>query len=105
RTMTMMEDIYPSRNGAEPGLMARVDPVVYATEPQPGLLDPAVLKSYEDNGYMLLDAVFSEAEVDEIRRELDHLRSDPALRASEQVITEPGSGDIRSIFKVHDYCP
>src|SRR5690606_35110836 len=36
------------------------------------------------------------------QRELDSLRKSEELKKSEQTITEPGSGETRSIFRVHD---
>jgi ectoine hydroxylase len=48
-----------------------------------------------------LENLFLEEEIATFQRELDQLRNDKSVKASGETITEPGSGDIRSIFRIH----
>jgi ectoine hydroxylase len=66
----------------------------------PGPLDAEQLKQYESNGYLVLDNLLSAQEVDLYLSELRRLGEDPALRASERVILEPESDEVRSVFEV-----
>lgn len=100
-------DRYPSRGGSRAQLVPRLDPVVYAqsSTPLPLGLAPAQVAHYEQHGYMVLPEVFSADEVALLRSELDRLRRDPIMQKREECITEPQSGDIRSIFSVHEISP
>lgn len=100
-------DKYPSRGNASARLIPRVDPVVYAP-PSAGLLryiSAEQVAQYERDGFLVLPDVFSAKEVESFKDELERLRSDATLRGSEGVISEPGSGDVRSVFSVHTVSP
>ena len=101
--MIAAQDKYPSRAGRAACLMPRLDPVVYASGPQRQLtnLSDGQVAQYERDGYLVLHDVFSAGEVQCFKDELERLRRDPGMQARDEVITEPGSGDIRSIFRVH----
>lgn len=102
-------DYYPSRNGSASRFIDRVDPVVYAQcdgaradmPGSSGSLDQSSIDHYERDGFVILDEVFTEDEVALFQQELDLLRTDPDIRRSDAVIREPGSNDVRSIFRVH----
>ncbi|MGW1607060.1 phytanoyl-CoA dioxygenase family protein, partial [Streptomyces eurythermus] len=95
---TVRPDLYPTRVTGEAVPQPRVDPVVWGDAPGP--LDEQRLARYETNGYLVLDNLLSPREVEAYRAELRRLGSDPALRASERVILEPGSDRVRSVFEV-----
>lgn len=99
------KDIYPSRNGSGPALIKRQDPVVYATDPTPDLIDDETLKHYEQQGFMILEGVFDEQEIAAFKREMARLSNDETVKASTQMFTEPDSEELRSIFKVHKISP
>lgn len=100
-TMAQHPDLYPSRCGLQPGISERLDPVVYAPRGQPGPLTPAQVSQYEREGFLVLEAFFSAAEIAGFVAELDRLRHDPQVRGSEAAITERDSQAVRSIFRVH----
>lgn len=105
--MVEVADKYPSRAGRAASLAPRLDPVVYAPV-SPRLsahLSSAQVAHYEREGYLILHDVFSGAEVQCFKDELERLRKDASLAGSDEVISEPGSGDIRSIFRVHSISP
>ncbi len=95
-------DVYPSRNGQCSKLVERRDPTVYAAKEMRAPIDPSLVDSYDKQGFVVLDDVFTPEEVDSFQQELQRLRSDPQIKNSGEVITEPSSNDIRSVFRVHE---
>ena len=105
--MNELIDKHPSRGGRAASLRPRVDPVVYAPESEELLerLSAEQVAQYERDGFLVLHNVFNDEEVQCFRDELERLRNDEELRNSDGVITEPGSGDVRSVFRVHSISP
>lgn len=105
--MNTATDKYPSRAGREACLLPRTDHVVWsvASPKLLGHISAEQVAQYERDGFLVLHDVFSAEEVQCFREELARLRSDPELRNSDGVISEPGSGDVRSIFSVHTISP
>jgi ectoine hydroxylase len=105
--MSTTTDHYPSRSGREARFEPRVDPVVYAPESAELLarLSREQVAQYERDGFLVMPGVFSAEEVQCFRNELDRLRQDESLRGMDEVVVEPGSGDMRSIFRVHNISP
>ncbi len=99
------QDRYPSRGASQAQLATRMDPVVYAAATTPAPVDQSLVEDYERNGFLILDDVFSAKEVRRLQQELDQLRRDEDIKMSGETITEPGSGDIRSIFRIHEVSP
>lgn len=98
-------DLYPSRCGAAPGITERLDPVVYARDWLRGPLSQSQVSAYDRDGFLLLENFFSAGEIAEFGLELERLRHDPQVRASEATITERSSQAVRSIFRVHQDSP
>ncbi|MER5886376.1 ectoine hydroxylase [Streptomyces sp. NPDC001941] len=90
--MATAVDLYPSR-GASEVMTPRQDPVLWG--------DPAGLESFERDGFLVQPELLADHEVDVYRRELDRLVADPAVRADDRSVVEPGSGAVRSVFEVH----
>jgi ectoine hydroxylase len=105
--MSELQDKYPSRGGRKARLAPRMDPVVYSSGSLRLLahLSPQQVAQYERDGFLVLHDVFSAEEVQCFREELDRLRQNGKLQQGDEVITEPGSGDVRSIFSVHRISP
>jgi ectoine hydroxylase len=95
-----MIDRYPSRQAADPKITNRLDPVVYG-QADTGPLEASQLRFFEDNGYLSLDQVFSEAELAACFNELSRLRSDEQAKRAPEAVIEPESRELRSIFAVH----
>lgn len=98
-------DRYPSRNGQAARIVRRQDPVVYAPDLAGGPIEANLVAQYRDQGFLILDDVFSMAEVAELQQELDRLRHSARVASSEETIRESGSGELRSIFRVHEISP
>jgi len=100
----MTEDSYPSRVAAEATMLPRLDPVVRRDPRHPAPIDAARIDAYERDGFMVLEGVFDEAEVDALRRHADELRDARATLEAGTVIREPGKDDeaaVRSVFAIH----
>jgi ectoine hydroxylase len=99
--MSSREDLYPSRQQAEPVWLERQDPVLYQQDMAAAPIAPELIAQYERDGYMVIPELFSAAEVAAMRGELERLRTDPAVLASDEAIREPQSGALRSLFEIH----
>jgi ectoine hydroxylase len=96
----MSPDTYPTRKSPEPAFLFRRDPVVYGV-PEDGPLDAETLSGFEQNGFLSVERLISEEEVERYRTELRRLSADEALKADDRTIVERESQEIRSIFEVH----
>ncbi|MDP2095816.1 MAG: phytanoyl-CoA dioxygenase family protein, partial [Hydrogenophaga sp.] len=94
------DDRYPSRFDAQVHITDRLDPVLYGS-PDDGPLSASQLHFYLDNGYLNFDELLSAAEIQACLDEVQKLRSDDAVKASDRAVIEPGSGELRSLFEVH----
>jgi len=98
-------DCYPSRNGQKAQLVDRLDPVTYPPKAQLPPIGQAAIKQYATQGFIVLEDVFTAEEVGNFQAELLRLEEDESIRSSGEIITEPGSDEIRSIFRVHESSP
>jgi ectoine hydroxylase len=94
-------DVYPSRVYSEPKLIARQDPVVYAQNEEQNILSPEELSFYELNGYLFFDSLFNEEEVRELSNESKNIWNLGGEENTPEVIREPGSNEVRSVFEIH----
>lgn len=98
---TLPNDLYPSRQHAEPSWQARLDPVVHRTDLSGAPLAAEQIERFERDGYLVVPHLFSAEEVAVFRAELERLLEDPATAESGKTIREPDSGAIRSVFEIH----
>ena len=98
-------DRYPSRVGRPPELIDRRDPVVYPGGEGP--LDAALVRRFDERGYLNLPSVFTPEEVgvldeavDALVDELTPTMGDPGM--ADRLIIEPEAKAIRSICTFHD---
>lgn len=99
-------DLYPSRVGAGPERLARRDPVVYdfdIYDDNVGPLTAAQLRTFADDGFLVLPGLLDAAEADHHHREARRLAEAPSIRDSERSIVEPQSDEVRSVFAVHEH--
>jgi ectoine hydroxylase len=98
-TTEKAQDLYPSRVAPEPSLIDRRDPVVHGEAT--GALTRYQRDAYQADGFLAFSGFFPLEEVRELQKEGERLRNRDDLRGREDVITEPESDEIRSIFRVH----
>ncbi|MPZ39476.1 MAG: ectoine hydroxylase [Rhizobiales bacterium] len=97
----MTNDPYVSRRSAKLATMVRQDPVVYSTWSERSPLTLEQVTSYERDGFLVLKGIFSPDEVAGLRTEAARLEAGSQELEAETTITEPGSGAIRSVFRIH----
>ncbi|MEV5715756.1 ectoine hydroxylase [Amycolatopsis mediterranei] len=100
-TDTRVDDGYPTRITGTPEHLPRVHPTVWGTEAD-GPIDAATLANHETKGYTVVEDLLSVGEVQTYWQELVRLSSDAELAGDERVITEAKTGEVRSIFDVHE---
>ena len=101
--MLLSQDAYKSRAQSTAAILKRNEPVVYdevATSSAPQL-NSAQLDVYRENGFLILPDLFSKDEVTGLYDEMQQMRGDFTKTGRAEVIAEPGSGEVRSIFDVH----
>ncbi|AJP71251.1 ectoine hydroxylase [Sphingomonas hengshuiensis] len=96
-----MSDIYPSRRAAQPELLPRHDPVVHADWHPGAPLSREQVEQFDRQGYLVLEQVFTAAEVAALQSETGRLLGNPSALDRDTIITEPGGSEIRSIFEIH----
>ena len=94
-------DFYPSRIHNKPSMLDRQDPVVYNEQKNRRPLSSQQLKSYKENGFLLLANHISKEEIVEYQEEGKRLAISEKNSSSPAVITEPDSGIVRSAFDIH----
>ncbi|MGE0407851.1 MAG: ectoine hydroxylase [Amphiplicatus sp.] len=96
-----MKDYYPSRLASEPSVTPRRDPVVYGDWSPAAPLSAEETDFYRKNGFLALKGVFDADEVRLLQGEAARLHAGGGDIDPETAITEPGSGAVRSVFKIH----
>ncbi len=101
---TEHEDLYPTRskaNGGQP--FVRRDPVVHSRHQKrwEGPLGEEALSRYERDGFLWFDGFFSNERIEPFFEELQNMAADKAFMESEGVISDPETGDLRSVFAMH----
>ncbi|MBI2782491.1 MAG: ectoine hydroxylase [Gammaproteobacteria bacterium] len=98
-------DLYPSRGGRAATLSPRVDPVVHAPAEREPPVARALITAYEEQGFLVLDELFTSAEIAAMRAELERLRGDALIAQRPEAIRERETGALRSLFRVHQLSP
>lgn len=99
-TLRRQIDQYPTRTADHVQVLDRKDPVVWGG-PDDGPFDAATLDGFEQKGYLAIDQLITDAELQELRAELRRLSEDPVVRADEATIVEAASQEVRSVFDIH----
>jgi ectoine hydroxylase len=99
-TSTKTGDPYPSRMGKPPELLPRVDPVVWGDGAGP--LTSEQVETFEERGFVTVADVFQPEELLALDASLYDLIDGSGDVDGDQVIVEPDSEEIRSIFAFHD---
>lgn len=98
------EDLYPTRTEEQRKRFTRLDPVIHARNQErwAGPLGEESLSRYERDGFLWFEGFFSRERMRPFFDELTRIAEDDELMTSEQVISDPESGDIRSVFAMHE---
>ncbi|MDN5757360.1 MAG: ectoine hydroxylase [Tomitella sp.] len=98
-------DLYPTRSKAgdtEP--FVRQDAVVHSPHQRrwEGPLGEDMLSRYERDGFLWFEGFFSQERIQPFFDELAAMAEDPEFMASDGVISDPDTGDLRSVFAMHE---
>lgn len=80
----------------------RKDPVVYRDWHPDAPISEEQFACFARDGFVVMHDVLDADEVALLQGETGRLLADPAALADETVITERGSGEVRSIFAIHE---
>ncbi len=96
-------DLYPSRNSHPAVILARTEPVVYNKSVEQSPVSHELIQQYKEKGFLVMDNVFTQSEIKSFKQEMERLkeRADEMSNHNEMII-EPESGEVRSIFKIHE---
>jgi ectoine hydroxylase len=98
-------DLYPSRQGSAARMLPRRDEVVYRRWDSDAPLSAEETDTFGRDGFIVLRNVFDESELESLCEEAAGLRSPPLSRSAldpETLIAEPESGQVRSVFRIHE---
>jgi len=93
-------DPYPTRISGAPELIDRTDPSVWSFDTL-GPIDQATLASHHAKGFSVHHDLLGQSEVAACRDELARLATDPARTSDERTVLS-GSGEVRTIYEVHE---
>lgn len=102
--MSSAQDLYPTRTDRPFEPFERQDPVIYSSpvERTKGPLSEAQLNQYDEQGFLFFEGFFPEEEMNHFLEDLEDYGRDEDLKELDQVIIEPYSDEIRSIFAIHE---
>lgn len=98
-------DLYPSRGGSQSSIVPRQHPSVWPGTGAPPPIDRRLIEQYERDGFLVLQDMFTASEIANLQAELERLRREGETLQRPEVVTEKGSRQVRSIFKVHELSP
>jgi ectoine hydroxylase len=103
RDITSETDTYPTRVFDREYWTDRKDPVVWADWSEHSPISREQAQSYERNGYLVIRDAFSPAEIRHLQDAAHDLRQALGGSDAEDVITEPGTDAVRTIFRLERY--
>lgn len=95
------EDHYPTR-GNEEHWLERADPVVWSQWSPQAPLTRAQTEDFAKHGYLVLNNVFAAHEIAALQAESERLRAPGAGLSPDNLVTEPGSKEVRTVFRLHE---
>ena len=100
--MAPISDNYRSRTNKDSAIISRREPVVYSNvEAIANESTKSIVRGFERDGYALIEDLFSEEEVSSWDTEIQSLAATEDIKKRDESFLEPGSDNVRSIFRVH----
>ena len=96
-------DEYPTRLKGEERVFARRDPVLWTQWSDSAPLSRDEAEHYEDKGYLIRKDVFSAKEIALLVKTSAALRGNGQDIRAEDLVTEPGSDAVRTIFRLDEH--
>ena len=97
-------DPFPTRLKKKRDPFVRTDPVVHSRNQHrwEGPLDEVALSRYERDGFLWFEGFFNQERMTPFFDELKEMAKDEKLMESDQIINDPNTGEIRSVFGMHE---
>ena len=96
-------DAYPTRLKGEERVIARRDPVLWTQWSEDAPISQEEARHYEDKGYLIKKNLFSAEEIALLIDTSAALRRNGQDIRSEDLVTEPGSEAVRTIFRLDEH--
>ncbi|RJE86674.1 ectoine hydroxylase [Paracoccus onubensis] len=97
------QDSYPTRLPDKERIIARQDPVIWSAWSEDAPISLEETRHYEEKGYLVRRNIFT---AEEIRKLIDasaDIRADASDIRSEDLVTEPGTNAVRTVFRLDDH--
>jgi ectoine hydroxylase len=100
------EDAYPSRQSMEAQVLPRLDDVVHGSWTPDAPLSEEDARAFQQDGFLVMRDIFDAGEVETLCSAATRLRgTGRSALEPETLISEPGSGHVRSVFRIHEQEP
>ena len=99
------QDIYPTRLKDSERIVPRTDPVLWRDWRADAPISQAQAREYEAKGYLICKGLFSTDEIDRLIEVSAELRANGQRIRTEDLVTEPGSDAVRTIFRLDEHSP
>ncbi|RBI87756.1 ectoine hydroxylase [Rhodosalinus halophilus] len=96
-------DAYPTRGEGPERWIERADKVVWSDWTEDAPLTREQANGFARDGFLVLHDLFSPAEVEALVDAAAQLRAEGRDRAGDDVVTEPGSDAVRTVFRLEDH--
>lgn len=96
-------DVYPTRLPDGEKILPRQDPVLYSEWDESAPISREDAEHYREKGYLVMNNVFSSEEVSKLIETSRALREDSSAIRREDLITEPESDAVRTIFRLDEH--
>lgn len=98
-------DIYPTRQGAKERWLDRQDPVVWQDWYPDAPLRRDQTQAFARDGFLVLRGLFDPDEVRSLIAAAARMRADGGAFPHEDVVAEPESEEVRTIFRIEEHDP
>lgn len=102
---TATADLYPTRQHSTERWLDRHEPTVWQEWQPDAPLSRAEVQAFDRDGFLVLHGLFEPDEVQALIAAAARMRADGGAFPREDVITEPGSDAVRTIFRIEDHDP
>ncbi|MFU8864036.1 MAG: ectoine hydroxylase [Rhodobacterales bacterium] len=96
-------DEYPTRLKGPETITSRRDPVLWKTWDDSAPISRDEAEHYEEKGYLIRNDLFSQQEIARLIETSASLRNDGQSIRSEDLVVEPGSDAVRTIFRLDEH--
>ncbi|GGB08864.1 ectoine hydroxylase [Allosediminivita pacifica] len=97
------QDTYPTRNPDQERWIERADPVLWTDWTDHAPISQEQAGSFERDGFLVLKGLFEPEEVEALIDSAAALREDLAGAKAEDIVTEPESEAVRTVFRLEQH--